>query len=257
MGWRTETSQILHVQPTPMNPGNKKKHGKARPGFARGSWRDKIHPTFAAWCYVQRRNRALGKIKDLDELKRKLREWQKKAAPLSRAIIEARNRIKDSVGAHLLAEIARGTDTEGPDIVPPVRDGEEGNVYAENPESSPFFRQLVFMKYGVTFHDLIHEMDMGKNEVAHRKWMAVHRDYWKMTSGHGHKDLKLKFNWDHFWVIIQGLDFGLNELTPEELAECLDEICPCGLRHSAGYYKKVRTGIKQACFRYRKPLSPP
>ena len=68
----------------------------------------------------------------------------------------------------------------------------------------------------------------------------------------GPKDLKLKFNWDHFSVIIQGLDFGLDRLTAEELADCLSEICPCGQRHSLEYLKKVRTSIKQACDRYSK-----
>lgn len=235
-----------------MSVAKKKKSGKATPDFGHSSWRDKVHATFVKWWSLQKKNRALGKIKDVDEFKRRSREWQTEAGPLSREFIDAQHQIRDSVGAALLAEIARGMDTEGPDIVPPIR---EGNLYAENPESSPFFRQLVFMKHGVTFYDLIQEIDIEKNPAAHRKWMAVHRDYWRMISGHGAKDLKLKFNWDHFFIIMQGLDYGLNELTPEELADCLNEICPCGLRHSPEYFKKVRTAIRQACLRYKRPLS--
>jgi hypothetical protein len=107
------------------------------------------------------------------------------------------------------------------------------------------------MKYGITFRELIYQVEIGKSRAAHRKLMAVHRDYWKLITK-GPAALKVGRKWDHFSVLIQGLDFGLDRLTPEELAECLDEICPCGLRHSVGYLKKVRTSVKQACDRYSK-----
>ena len=45
------------------------------------------------------------------------------------------------------------------------------------------------------------------------------------------------------------LNFGLDDLTSDELADCLDEICPCGQKHSPEYLKKVRTQIKRACKR--------
>ena len=54
---------------------------------------------------------------------------------------------------------------------------------------------------------------------------------------------------------MQGLSFGLEKLTPDELKQCLDEICPCGQWHSTEYLKKLRGRIKQACNRYRKPKS--
>jgi hypothetical protein len=239
----------------PMSAEKKKNGGKARRGFIGGSWRDKVNPVFVDWWSSQKKNRALGKIKDTTEFKRHFYEWKKEAAPLSRAIIEARRQIKESVGGMLLAEIMKGMFTEGPSIGPPVDEGEEGQTYAENPESSPFFRWLVFFKYGITFRELICQIDIEKSPAAHRKLMAVHRDYWKMISGHSHKDLKLRFNWDHFFIITEGLDFGLDQLTPEELCDCLDEICPCAQRHSDQYLKKVRTAIMQACLRYRRPLN--
>jgi hypothetical protein len=65
-------------------------------------------------------------------------------------------------------------------------------------------------------------------------------------SGVDVRSLKLKFGWDHFRIVTQGLDFGLDELTPDELAECLNEICPCGRKkHSAEYLKKVRSLIRR------------
>jgi hypothetical protein len=49
--------------------------------------------------------------------------------------------------------------------------------------------------------------------------------------------------------LTQGIDLGLDNLTPFELSDCLNEICPCGQRHSPQYYKKRRTWLKQACKR--------
>ena len=77
--------------------------------------------------------------------------------------------------------------------------------------------------------------------------MAVHRDYWKYRNGANYENLKLKFS--HFGIIWQGLNFGFDALTPDELADCLDEICPCGQKHSPEYFKKLRTRIKRACKR--------
>jgi hypothetical protein len=123
-------------------------------------------------------------------------------------------------------------------------------MYPENPESSGIFRILVFLKHGVTFRELIQQIDIDKNPSAHRKFMAVHRIYWRLLSGIEFKDLNLKFELDHFGIIMQGVDFGIDKLTPDELAACLDEICPCGKKkHSLEYLKKLRTRIKQACNR--------
>jgi len=46
-----------------------------------------------------------------------------------------------------------------------------------------------------------------------------------------------KTQYDHFTLMVQGLDFGLNRLNEFELAACLDDICPCAQRHSVEYLK--------------------
>lgn len=224
------------------------RRGTARPGFIRGSWREMVNSIFADWCTSQKANRELSKVRDPEEFERKFKDWLKEAAPRSRAINEARSTMKNSVGAKLLDEILRGlrfhdlSDPEG-------GDDEQGSVMPLNPESSPVFWHLVFMEHGITFRELVRQVDIDKLPSAHKKLMRVHRDYWRFITK-GPAALKLGRKWDHFSVLIQGLDFGLDRLTPEELAECLDEICPCGLRHSVGYLKKIRTSIKKACARY-------
>jgi len=59
--------------------------------------------------------------------------------------------------------------------------------------------------------------------------------------------LKLKFKYDHFVLMVQGLDFGLDKLNELELAACLNEICPCAQRHSVEYLKKLRALIQKTC----------
>jgi hypothetical protein len=40
-----------------------------------------------------------------------------------------------------------------------------------------------------------------------------------------------------------GFDFGMADLTPEELADCFDAICDCGKEHSPENLRKLRTRI--------------
>ena len=209
-----------------------------------------MHPAFIAWWLLQKKNLALLKIKNEKERDLKFKEWRKEASAVSRAFNQALSQVKDPVGREIWLRVERGLDTEGPMTVPAVSPGEEGKLYPENPESSLMFRQLIFWKYGITFRELIWQLDINHDPDAHRMLMAVHRDYWRLLTGGRFEDLKLKFS-SHFGIIVQGLDFGVARLTAEELAECLDEICPCGQKHSPEYLKKLRSRIKQACNRYK------
>jgi hypothetical protein len=195
-----------------------------------------------------KRNRALPKIKDRKEAELYFQEWFREHVVAGRALRQAQDRKKILVGVKIQSAIDRELDTQGPMIVPPAASQARGmTIYPENPESSPVFRRLVFLKFGITFRELIRQIDIEKNNAAHRKLMGVHRDYWRLLSGVAFTNFKLKFNWDHFDIITQGLDFGINTLTADELSECFDEICPCGREHSPEYLKKLRARIMKAC----------
>ncbi len=155
----------------------------------------------------------------------------------------------DIVRTGVMAGILKRLDVEGPSNTSLQKADADRNaiLYPVNPEGSGLFRFLVFLKHGITFRQLIRQVDIEKSEDAHRKLMSVHRDYWRIQTGEKFGNLKLKFSWDHFDLITHGLDFGLNELDEHELADCLDEICPCRLRHSPAYLKKLRMAIKQIC----------
>jgi hypothetical protein len=231
-----------------------KSRRSARPGFVRAHWRERVDPAFVAYFSAMKKNRDLPKIKDEKQSEKKFREWFREIAVTSRALDEARRRIENLLAAKIQSAILKPLDIEGDEHTGarlPSKVVEEPNngIYPQNPESSGIFRTLVFLKYGITFRELIRQIDLDKNPNAHKQLMKVHRDYWRLLSGVQFKDFRLKFGFDHFQIIIQGFDFGLENLAPADLTECLDEICPCGQKHSLEYLKKLRTRIKQACDR--------
>ena len=200
------------------------------------------------WVSALKQNSGLSKIKDQKEAERKFHDWFGEFAVASRNMNAAKSRVPVPFAAKLLKAIFKPLDLEKQTGFAPISDGlQAGNTYPQNPESSAIFRQMVFLKYGITFRDLIHQIDIEKNPRAHRKLMAVHRDFWRLQSGRRFENLKLKFSYKHFQILADGFDFGVDKLTPDELADCLDEICPCGQKHSPEYLKKLRTRIKQAC----------
>jgi hypothetical protein len=235
-----------------MREKTKSKKSRARPGFIREGWKVRVNAAFANYWHSLKKNRALPKSKDQKRADRQFEAWFREFSASSRAYDKAREQIEVPVGPRIQSTILSRLDIEGPPITPLARSGEEATFHPENPESSPIFRKLVFLKYGITFRELIHQIDIDKNPTAHRKLMAVHRDFWRVQLGHGFHDFKLKFSMDHFDVITHGFDFGFEKLTPDELAECLDEICPCGQKHSPEYLKKLRTNMRKACDRLGK-----
>ena len=157
-------------------------------------------------------NRALPKIKDEKEGTRRFHEWFREMAAASRALDKARGRLVNSAAAKIQSAILKPLDIEGDEPtsapLPSTVGGEQGNgVYPQNPESSGIFRMLVFLKHGITFRELIRQVDIDKDPSAHRNLMTIHRIYWRLLSGVEFKDLNLKFELDHFGM--QGFDFGL------------------------------------------------
>src|SRR5262249_39704873 len=125
---------------------------------------------------------------------------------------------------------------------------EEGKGYVTSPESNGLFRELVFLKYGITFRQLMVQVE--RDPSAYRKLIRVHYDFFVLRAGIiGLSELKLKLSDNHFHIMVQGFDHGIAHLNEWELASCFDEICPCGQRHSVGYMKKLRIAIKKACER--------
>lgn len=205
-------------------------------------WRARVNPVYARYWRAQKANRALGEIRDETKRQRAVQQWEEMRIA-SRLLEEQRLASKESDFTRLSKLIFQPLDGE---VWPWPARPELVGAYAVNPESESFFRMLVFLKYGITFREMV--LALEKDPEVYRKWKLLHEDFYRLrTQRPPLRNLKLKFNLDHFQIIGEGLNFGLNKLNEWELAECLDDICPCSQRHSAQYLKKLRSQIIKAC----------
>lgn len=217
-------------------------HGSfvTRKYFERNEWHQRVNPLFVRywaatkrWRFIDRQSETESKTA-FDEL-----------GAASRLLPEGESKY-----ARVWTEIMRPLDGEVP------LSGEPGKAYAVNPENSAFFRDLVFLKFGISYRELITLAE--RDEKAHRKLLRVHQDYYRFIwSGNDFNHLRLRFNLNHFQLLVQGLAFGLDSLNELELQSCFDEICPCGQRHSGEYLKKLRAKVKKACDRLIESASKP
>jgi hypothetical protein len=215
--------------------------------FAREEWRQRVNPVFVKYWNASKRFHAV----DINDRKKWKKAFNEMGAA-SRLLAEEESKIQNPRFTRVWREILRPLDGE---VWP--GGGEAGKGYAVNPESSAFFRDLVFLILGVTFRELIVQLE--RDPGRYPKLLKVHRAYYRFRAGKtSFRDLKLKFHFDHFSIMVQGLDFGLGGLNESELAACFDEICPCGrYRHSVGFLTKFRTSVKQACERLRESMNKP
>jgi hypothetical protein len=206
-------------------------------------WRERVNPAFIRYNRAFRANAALLRIKDPQAAKKAFVRQYEELCAASRCFNEEAAKIASSQSNGPGTDILKPLDGE---VWPWPVTGEPGKGYITNPEACSFFRTLVFLKYGVTFRELVTEIET--NPKAYRKWIRVHEDYYHLRFGRRSLDnLQLKFNLKHFQVIERGVAFGLKGLNQWELADCLNEICPCGSnQHSAEYLGKLRTRIVKA-----------
>jgi hypothetical protein len=205
--------------------------------FSRNEWRERVSPALAQYWTAAKTMQALSKTQDSQEKERVFRKTFDEMAAASRQVPAPKG-----MSALVWPAIFAGLDGEGKVT------GEAGKAYITGPESSVFFRELVFLKYGITYRELMVELEKDKSKSNYRKLMGVHEDFHRLRTGTaGFDGLKLKFNMTHFQIMVQGLDFGLLDVNEGELAACFDKICPCAQRHSVEYLKKFRTRVKRAC----------
>lgn len=79
---------------------------------------------------------------------------------------------------------------------------------------------------------------------AHERLMRVRDEIWRLLYRRG-PVLPFKGNPDHCELLEIGLHLGLNKVTAEELADCFDEVCPCGGVHDPDALKKQRVRVRK------------
>jgi len=103
---------------------------------------------------------------------------------------------------------------------------------------------LSWYKYGKTWRQLQYERNAGK-WWASQRILAVLKDFekWKFNKLDPN-DMRFKIDRPHFILMAFGLDFGLDKLTLNELADCFDALCICGIeQHDPENLRKLKARI--------------
>lgn len=74
---------------------------------------------------------------------------------------------------------------------------------------------------------------------AHSQLVRARDEFWLLQNGHGPVP-SFKVDATHSDLLELGLHHGLSKLTAEELADCFQELCPCGNLHNPDALKKQR-----------------
>jgi hypothetical protein len=98
-------------------------------------------------------------------------------------------------------------------------------------------------RYGKTCKQLLEEDRNGVRRSSVRV-LTIRRDYqrWRYNELDPEK-ARFKLAHEHQVLLRYGLAFGIGELSPEELADCFDELCPCGKIHFPENLRKLRTRV--------------
>jgi hypothetical protein len=74
--------------------------------------------------------------------------------------------------------------------------------------------------------------------------MGVKRDFQAWRYGKLNiNNMRFKFDSQHIQIMQSGLELGLRDLSPVELADCYDELCNCGKAHEPENMKRLRARV--------------
>ena len=100
---------------------------------------------------------------------------------------------------------------------------------------------LSWYKFGKTWRQLQQARSAG-NWKASQQRLAVLRDHEKWKFGKvDPNDMSFKMDRPHIILMALGLDFGLDKLTLNELTDCFDAVCACGIEQSVHVETTVST----------------
>lgn len=207
----------------------------------RDSWKEKVHPLFIE---IAGANREF--VKELLALGPK--------PPAEKAeLLETRFRQKTE---------AIRTRYVGADYTPTTSDPLDIILVSEGPSSWPpsqrdmdqgFLELLYWKRFNEPLWIGLQKSESGDLKAL-RRINRVGEDYERLRFGKG--PIKAaKGDPDHAALIEFGLDLGLSTLGPEELADCFDDICPCGKVHDADALKKQRSRKQKAIQKARRWLA--
>jgi len=218
----------------PDQSNSSKRKRKPRPPALKGSstdWRGKIHPFFIKMAEQHKKIVQLsrsGSEEDRQESQRLIRnpppEMVEEAQRVGDEFRRSGKKIDSSVSA--IFQI----DERFP-ATPNISDEEYMLAW------------FAWNRYGKTFKQLLEEDRNGVRQSSMRV-LTVGRDYqrWRYRELDPEK-AKFKLDREHQVLIQYGLAFGVESLSAEELADCFNELCPCGKTHFPENLRKLRTRV--------------
>jgi hypothetical protein len=110
-------------------------------------------------------------------------------------------------------------------------------------EEHYIYHWLCWFRYGKTVKELMAEYRNGSFKAAKQfHQLNLEFDKWRFGRVDPNK-IRFKTDLDHFDLVVAGLDMGIEDLTPIELAECFDALCPCGKPHFPENLAKLRKRV--------------
>ena len=196
-------------------------------------WRKKVHPYFVELMEQYKQIEPLGRS-PWKEDRDKAQQWARGPhEELGRKAREVGDEFcKSGKVLHDFASKILDLDWEDPSAV-------------KEPSDEQFMRSwLSWFKYGKTWRQLQNERNAGNWEASQQR-MAVLEDFERWKFGRlDPNDMRFKMDRPHFILMASGLDFGLDTLTANELADCFDALCTCGIeQHDPENLRKLRTRI--------------
>ncbi len=199
------------------------------PKSAERDWRKKIHPFFLR---VAEENKKIVQLnassspQDREEAQRLIQN-----PPVE--LVEEARRLGDGFAKSGRVGYLPAMTMLGLESVPP------------DPEISDTHYMLSWLswfRYGKSLPQLAEQRETDWK--AAKQFVKVLRDYEAWRFGRLDPD-KRRFKMDqrHQELVANGLNFGIEDLTTEELADFFYALCPCGERHSAENLRKLRTRV--------------
>ena len=198
-----------------------------------GNWRKKVHPFFI---------RMMGYYREMEELTRSpWKEDHVKAQQMARNPPEDLQKEAGELGEQFRREGIAFRDIAGKifDL-----DLEDPGTIPRLSDEHYMLSWLSWNKYGKTWRELQHERNKG-NRKASKRILAILEDYekWKFNELDPNK-MRFKNDRIHFNFMAFGLNFGLDNLSLNELAYCFDALCACGIeQHDPENLRKLRKSI--------------
>jgi hypothetical protein len=199
----------------------------------RGTWREKVLPFFVKAAELNRKVVILSRSDLPEERKEGARLNQEALAELSKEADSLYDVMKPAGQIRNIAYLK----ALGLEDFPPG---------TQLPEEQHILRWLCWFRFGKPLPTLMREYQSGERKAVKQvNKLRLEFDLWKIGDVDPNR-LKFKIDMDHFLLMNSGLDMGFEKLTPGELADCFDALCPCDQPHFPEHVNKLRVRILKA-----------